>query len=162
MQQHTVDLQEEKAPDYLATRSKSDKPRDRRKQEIPKGCRTAVLQKRGTGSWRDPVEIHLLRVGRPPTRTEDRPQERTGARTDAMGPNSFLPRRIRECAIQPRRRRLRAKQTWVAPRLRQSSDLPVTAPRKQADFLQIAAANRVILDERAHLTRLMGGLSSSR
>src|SRR5215472_1351837 len=106
-QPRTADLPEGKTLINVTTRSTSDKRRDRKKPEIPRGCRTATWQKRGTRSSRDPGELHL-KVERPATRTEDLSQERTCARTGAILLIAFPAQRISECAIQPRQRRLRA------------------------------------------------------
>src|SRR5215475_4627839 len=142
-QRRTADLREGKAPRDETTRSKSDKPRDRRKQEIPRGCRMAGWQKTGTRRLRDPAEISRQRVEQQATRTEGRSRERTCARRDAILAIAFLARTMSEYAIPSRRRRLRARQTWAVPRVCQSSDLPATATMEQAAFLQIAAAKRV-------------------
>src|SRR5215469_10804370 len=109
MRPRTADRPEEKNPIDVTTRSTWGKRRDRKKPGIPRGGRTAAWQKRGTGSSRDPVEMPLLKVERPATRTEGRSQERTGARIDAILPIAFPAQTMPEYAIPPGRRRLRAR-----------------------------------------------------
>src|ERR1700735_2767867 len=99
MRPRTADLRAEKTSIAVTKRSTSGKPRAQTQQEIPREHRTAMWQKRGTRSSRDPAERRLLRAERPATRTEDRSQERTTVRTDDKGPIAFLAQRISECAI---------------------------------------------------------------
>src|SRR5215469_4250468 len=153
-QPRTADLPEVKAPIGVTTRSRSGKPGDRKRPGIPRGCRTATWQKTGTRSSRDPVEF-LSRLQRPATRREDRSRERIGVRTNASLPTAF-PARIRsECAIQPRRRRLRTRRTYGFPGPSHTSSPRVTATSEEVSLLQIGAANHAIPDQRAHLARLV-------
>src|SRR5215467_1516053 len=108
VQPRTAGLPEEKNPKDVTTRSTSDRPRVRKKPEIPRECRRVTWQKRDTRSSRDPAEMRLPRVERPATRIEDPSQETIAVRTDAMRSIAFLMQTISECAIQPKRRRLRA------------------------------------------------------
>src|SRR5262249_48690126 len=161
MQPRTADLRQVKTPTDVTTRSKSGKPRDRKKQEIPRGCRTAAWQKRGIRSSIDPAEMRRAKVERPATRTEGRSQERIVARTGAMSPIAFLAQTISEYATQPGQRRLPARKTEVFPGPSQASSPLVTATMEPADFLSIAAANRVRPDGRGHLTRSVEEQESS-
>src|SRR5215469_6149075 len=152
MQPRTADLPEGKTLIGVTTRSRSDKPRDRKKPGIPTACRTATWQRKGTRSSRDPVEI-LPSVERPATRTEGPSQERTGARIDASLRTAFRARKVSECAIQPRRRRLRARRIQGFPGPSPTPSPGVTSTTEEASVLQIGAANHVIPDQRAHLAR---------
>src|SRR5215469_5858397 len=109
MQPHTADRPEEKLRIHVTTRSTWGKQLDQKRRETPRGCHTATWQKRGTRSSRDPLEMHLLKVERPATKREGRSRERINARTDANLPTAFPARKMSECAIQPRCRRLRAR-----------------------------------------------------
>src|SRR5262245_39445527 len=82
-----------------------------------------------------------LKVERPATRTEGRSRERMCARRDAMMAIAFLARIVSEHAIQARRRRRRATQTYVAPDPHQASAVSVTATMERAVSLRIASAS---------------------
>src|SRR5579863_5319301 len=149
MPPRTADLPEGKAPVGVMTRSRSGKPRDRKRPGIPRGCRMATSQKRGTRSSRDPLETESS-VERPATRREDRSRERIGAQTDASLPTAFPARRMSECAIQPRRRRLRARRIQGFPERSPTASPGVTSTTEEASVLQIGTANRVTQDQQAH------------
>src|SRR5215467_3391749 len=106
--------------------------------------------------------MHWQSIEQQAARTEVRSRERTCARRDAMPANAFLARIIPGYAIQLTQRRLRAKQTWVVPRVCQSSDLHVTASRGVADSQQIPSAERVASSPGELLARSVEEQGSSR
>src|SRR5215471_8426043 len=116
MRPRTVDRPEGKNPIDVTTRSTSGKPRDRKKLGIPRECHTAMWQKRGTRSSRDPVQM-IQKVERRATRTEVRSQEKIGAQTGATGVIAFPAQRKLECAIQPRPRTRLARRILGFPEL---------------------------------------------
>src|SRR5215472_13021970 len=162
MRLRTADPQEGTIRAGVMTSSKSGKRRDRKKQEIRRGCRKAMWRRRGRGSSRDPAEMRFPRIERRATRTEARSTERTDAQTDATVPIAFRAQRIPEYAIPPKRRRLPARRIEVFSGFSQTPAPLVNAPMEPAHLLQVAAAGRATKDRRAYPARSMEEQASSR